>query len=248
MKTCSYCKEKPIRARGLCAACYARLRKNGKLEYVKVINYCRIEGCDARVVSDGMCDKHRKRQARHGTPARTDWGMKDKHPLYDIWKYMKRTGREDVWEDFWRFVSDVGDKPNVRSRLIRKDVSKKQGPNNFYWSAPAAERSLSEITHAEYQRAWARRNPRASKQYRLKSTYGITIERYEEMLEAQSGVCAICNKTDDHFSLAVDHDHNSGEVRGLLCSQCNRALGLFKDSKQTLVAATKYLNIYTSPH
>lgn len=75
--------------------------------------------------------------------------------------------------------------------------------------------------------------------------YNVTLSEYEAMLAQQDGGCAICNTKEskcygsEHF--AVDHDHNTGKVRGLLCSNCNVALGLFKDSKELLVQATDYL-------
>ncbi len=76
----------------------------------------------------------------------------------------------------------------------------------------------------------------------LKKNYGITIEQYDEMLEAQSGVCAICqNQCSTGRRLAVDHCHEIGEIRGLLCSNCNQGIGKFKDSIKLLEAAIKYL-------
>jgi len=78
----------------------------------------------------------------------------------------------------------------------------------------------------------------------LKSAYGITPEKYDEMLAAQGGVCAICKNEDTkHKSnyFPVDHNHSTGEVRGLLCSTCNTGLGLFGDSIDTLMGAAAYL-------
>jgi hypothetical protein len=79
---------------------------------------------------------------------------------------------------------------------------------------------------------------------KLKITYGISEEIYDEMLAAQGGACAICDATKDknqpHFG--VDHDHDTGKVRGILCSQCNRALGLFKDSPELLRGALRYMD------
>ena len=63
------------------------------------------------------------------------------------------------------------------------------------------------------------------------------------MLEAQDGVCAICGKTPQQNikRLYVDHDHETGDVRGLLCQQCNIGLGAFRDDKAVLHKAIKYL-------
>ena len=76
----------------------------------------------------------------------------------------------------------------------------------------------------------------------LRKTYGVTTELYEELKAAQNGVCAICGSEGWlNRELAVDHDHTTGEVRGLLCGGCNVALGLFKDSPAALIAAIAYL-------
>lgn len=76
--------------------------------------------------------------------------------------------------------------------------------------------------------------------YDLKRKYNITVEIYNAMLEEQDGVCAICGFESDR-QLAVDHNHETGEVRGLLCSSCNRGLGMFRDSVHNLTKAKSYL-------
>ena len=79
---------------------------------------------------------------------------------------------------------------------------------------------------------------------KFKKQYGITIEQYDEMLAAQGGGCAICSaKTPSNRTkyFAVDHCHTTGKVRGLLCTKCNRGLGLFNDRTDLLKLATNYL-------
>jgi hypothetical protein len=64
----------------------------------------------------------------------------------------------------------------------------------------------------------------------LKNVYGITEAEYDEMLKRQNGVCALCQQDKPRKNrLSVDHDHNTGRVRGLLCVPCNRALGFFEN-------------------
>lgn len=83
----------------------------------------------------------------------------------------------------------------------------------------------------------------------IERTYGITLEVYERMLEEQGGLCAICGgegfvmKESHTMKLAVDHCHSTGAVRGLLCHNCNRALGLFKDNPAHLAKAISYLKV-----
>ena len=84
------------------------------------------------------------------------------------------------------------------------------------------------------------RQQRARKTH-LQRTYGITQEQYDELLEFQGGVCAICGG-ERRYNLAVDHDHGTGRVRGLLCKRCNkRLLPAALDSPDLLLAAAAYL-------
>lgn len=87
-------------------------------------------------------------------------------------------------------------------------------------------------------------NPEAFRRIELKRLYGITIEQYNKMFSEQGGCCAICNRHQAELNkiLFVDHDHKSNEVRGLLCQQCNHALGLFRDSQEIINSAINYLN------
>lgn len=86
-------------------------------------------------------------------------------------------------------------------------------------------------------------DPEAQRRAELKRLYGITLEDYVEMFKNQNGVCAICFKEcKTKKSLSVDHNHESGKVRGLLCNACNRAIGMLGDSSETLRRAAEYLD------
>ena len=97
-------------------------------------------------------------------------------------------------------------------------------------------------------RKFIENNPDAIRGYRLKGLYGITIAEYDALVIAQGGVCAICktspSEKKNHVGLYVDHNHTTGKVRGLLCRDCNSALGLFQDSQDVLKAAISYLSTY----
>ncbi len=96
----------------------------------------------------------------------------------------------------------------------------------------------------EYHRRYRARNPdRARAQDRAQTirSKGISVEAYEALFETQKGACAICEKSQTGRRLAIDHDHATGRVRGLLCNTCNTALGKFRDSPALLKKASKYI-------
>ena len=80
-----------------------------------------------------------------------------------------------------------------------------------------------------------------------RKNYGISAENYRILHDAQNGLCAICHKPETKtrngvkFDLCVDHDHVTGQIRGLLCSTCNIGLGHFKDNLELLSRAINYL-------
>ena len=86
-----------------------------------------------------------------------------------------------------------------------------------------------------------------SAEFRRRQTlaeYGLTLEDYNIMLEGQDHKCKICGIEEKHSSKArfhVDHCHETGMVRGLLCSKCNTGLGMFRDNSEFLREAAKYL-------
>lgn len=101
---------------------------------------------------------------------------------------------------------------------------------------------------AAHQRAYAQRDPERRRRQRYKShlkKYNFTLEEYEEMFAQQGGHCAICPATpaDDpagRTSLCVDHNHQTGRVRALLCGNCNLGFGNFKEDPDLLMAAAAY--------
>lgn len=98
-------------------------------------------------------------------------------------------------------------------------------------------------------KSWAEKNKEKIRNNRIKRQYGVDGEWYKETLERQRHVCAICGKPETQSDrcgiirdLCIDHDHSTGKVRGLLCINCNVALGKFKDSISILENAIDYLN------
>ncbi len=80
----------------------------------------------------------------------------------------------------------------------------------------------------------------------LKRKFGLTLEQYDAMLEAQGGGCFICGRPPrEDISLHVDHDHSTGKVRGILCFRCNNALADFQEDTALLHKAVAYLTAHT---
>ena len=90
--------------------------------------------------------------------------------------------------------------------------------------------------------AWRKNNPKKNavhhRRSHLKKMYGITVEQYDEMYEKQGGKCFICEKEE---ATHVDHCHDSGDVRALLCNGCNSAIGMFKEDPDAMIAGAMYI-------
>lgn len=88
---------------------------------------------------------------------------------------------------------------------------------------------------------------RKEKDANLRATFGITLKEYEDMLANQNYGCFICgkkHKLETRRGLAVDHCHTSGKVRGLLCMNCNTAIGHLRDDKRLFYKAIEYLDLH----
>lgn len=95
-----------------------------------------------------------------------------------------------------------------------------------------------------YTKKWREENatPEYNRNRSLRHRYGIDAKRYDQMLDEQGGVCAICGGTNpDGKRLSVDHDHSTGEVRKLLCLTCNWQVGFVENNPGHLEKLMKYL-------
>jgi hypothetical protein len=114
-----------------------------------------------------------------------------------------------------------------------------------------AQQKASRARRSEWMRQWAASNPEKVRNYRLKAVYGITTSDYDKLLESQGNVCAICKRPEVRKAsnseatcrLAVDHDHVSGKLRGLLCMKCNTALAQF-DTPEKIASLKRYLECF----
>jgi hypothetical protein len=125
-----------------------------------------------------------------------------------------------------------------------------------FWEATHPEAARRHNNHSgrrnpasasESARKWYLRNRHKSRARHLKQAYGISLDEYNTMLSSQAGLCAICGRPPGRRNLAVDHDHQTGTVRALLCFSCNIALGLEESSGVPLCAVHAYRLKHTQP-
>ena len=101
------------------------------------------------------------------------------------------------------------------------------------------------IRMKNYWKKYREEHPEWYRKRNLEKRFGITLEQYEQMAKEQNYLCAICKRPEiENRRLSVDHDHETGEVRQLLCSSCNVGLGRFQDSILVLEAALDYLKFH----
>ena len=131
------------------------------------------------------------------------------------------------------FYKRVRSRDGLNSRCI--ECTKKKG------AAFRAKRKVMAQKEAE-------RLARERKAANLMRLYKLSLEEYEQMLKDQNGKCAICGRpvADFERGLAVDHDHETGKVRGLICPNCNRGLGGFFDNLDLLKGAVEYLEKHSA--
>jgi len=120
--------------------------------------------------------------------------------------------------------------------------------NKYRAEHPEEARARHKKYHAEHHEEHCAYNKKHYAEHReearaiaLMRNYGITIEEYDNMFAAQNGICAICGKPQNGKRLFVDHNHETDKVRGLLCQNCNIALGHMGDDAQLLIKAIDYL-------
>jgi hypothetical protein len=105
-------------------------------------------------------------------------------------------------------------------------------------------RHKNPTSHRESSKRWREKNPERHADNHARWKYGVEHGSYARMLEAQNGKCAICGTTQPGLRISrfhIDHCHETGKVRGLLCSPCNTGLGQFKHDTTLLKAASDYL-------
>lgn len=182
---------------------------------------------NGNVLDNRWCNLTLPQEPEHGTPARYEGHLKCRCPLC-LKAHKEQTTKRSLKHSHGTVARYKG---GCRCVLCKQANAK---------------------AHRVYR---AKRGTEYVREINLKRSFGISIKDHDEMLKKQKGVCAICGKPESHGhynvkqskvvklkNLAVDHDHTTNRVRGLLCQRCNRGIGLFGDDIQTLEKAIQYLN------
>lgn len=147
-------------------------------------------------------------------------------------KICKTCGQEKSLTDFYFYK-----KKNHYQRSCKSCENEKR--KKRYWSLPEEERKqmFRDNNKRLTKSGWSR-------QYRLKTRFGISLEEYDSMFQEQKGSCAICGTSlneSGRKNFSVDHCHSTGKVRGLLCHKCNSGIGFLNDDVNLLEKAISYL-------
>jgi hypothetical protein len=161
---------------------------------------------------------------------------------------MKRCSKCGSWKTFGDFYEAAGMRDGFRSDCKACNLAAKAA--RYRADPEAAKRRVRAWQINNYERYRAAQNARrgtpegkrALREGHPTRKFGITIADYERLLQEQDGGCAICGAPPpENGSLHVDHDHDTGAVRGLLCVRCNNGLGQFGESIEMLMSAIAYL-------
>jgi len=178
------------------------------------MNKCSVEDCKKDVHGQGLCSMHYTRKRRYGT---TDKPLLKSEILLTEGKaYCCSCKQEKLIEDFGNDFTT----PHGLARRCRSCYSLK-GKKRY------------------------KENKHKHQDYKRKKKFGLGKLEYQKLLMAQNNTCAICGiKFPKGKDPSVDHDHKTGIVRGLLCSNCNLGLGHFKDDIEVFLKAIQYLKLH----
>lgn len=242
----------PIRSKGLCRIHYQRMYVQGRTERIKQKRegVCSVECCGKSIKGRGFCANHLQLFRRNGAPTKLTKTNR-KHPYYHLWFERKQAGILcEAWLDFKIFANDVGIRPEGNFVLVRIE-DRAYGPDNFKWQEHLKKKE-GETDKDWYARKWqAQRqiNPALNRERNYKRNFQLSMDEYNNKLKNQNFTCEICKqpetaidgRTGNLKNLAIDHCHDSGKIRDLLCWRCNTLLGRSDDSIVLLQTCINYL-------
>jgi hypothetical protein len=174
---------------------------------------CKVEGCEnlAKYPKKRLCVTHYERMRDHGS--------------YEL----KKTRRGLLIEKGMSYC------PSCKQEKPLSEFNKDK--NTYFRIAIYCRECQKTKNHQKYQD-----HRESHRNTQLRCDFGITLVEYKEMLAIQGGGCAICDgQSTNGRRLSVDHCHETGQIRGLLCDNCNFALGHLRNSIKLALAAAKYL-------
>lgn len=169
---------------------------------------------------------------------------------YALWKrVVRQAGGATGWDDLSAFIADIGAELHDRQDIVPVNPDRPIGPGNWKWELSLFYQfdCATPEGRMAYERANRERNPLRHRVREYRNKFGLTLEEYFKMHDAQGGACASCGFPETERRngkirwLAVDHCHSTGAIRGLLCGNCNQGIGRFRDDPKLLRAAADYL-------
>lgn len=124
-----------------------------------------------------------------------------------------------------------------KERIQAARVARRQANLEDYRARDRARYHADPDRRRESNRRWHERNPHKAQA----NSHGLSAEQFTAMLQAQHHICALCDASFANRRPYIDHDHQTGEVRGLLCMNCNTALGHFRDDPYLMRRAADYV-------
>ena len=201
------------------------------------VKACSVDECGKRAIGRGWCAMHYSRWRHHGDIHHTAKGGQTRPRMERV-----EGGSQCPFCHGW-YVNRS--KLGIHLKRLHNDAMPVE--------CPSCDRRFMDDrgkqTHMGYAHpteiGHRRNDPVAQREWNLRTNYGIGIEDYDRMLRGQGGTCATCEATaadQQRGRLNVDHCHETGRVRGLLCANCNRAIGLAADSPDRLRRMATYLD------
>lgn len=244
--SCSNCGREKVHAKGFCGSCYSRYLQKGNPAKTKKkkITECLNCGKFGNIKAKGFCGKCYQRLIRYGDPKIINTKVKKKRkcPFCGKEDYLVKNLCHACY--YRQKNTGTVEYTKVRRKCIIETCNSLSVCKGF-----CDKHYKRFLRHVQKDKRFIKRDRNISKKSTLRKRFNLSFEDFNRLFEKQNGVCAICGQkeaiinknTKEPISLSVDHCHNTKQIRGLLCSRCNTALGSFNDSTELLKKAIHYL-------
>jgi hypothetical protein len=227
------------------------------------VSVCSVDGCEKPRRSRGseLCAMHNKRVQRHGdvnasrrehrAPSAREAALAEQRATLPRWPETNRTCHgvchpDGVTKPIEEFAKGGGGYLGKVCKECKAEQHRRWRARNpehvKEWHRQYNQTAERKKAHADRERHRYQSNPGPILSDRRLRLYGVTRDEYNALLEKQCGVCAICgNSCKSGRALGIDHNHVTGQIRGLLCGICNRAIGYLQDDPKLVQSALEYL-------